>query len=56
MDEIRTIIIPETNQQVTMSFGLTAMELGESTDQTLIRADSNLYVAKENGRNQIVCK
>ena len=56
MDEIRTIIIPETDRQVTMSFGLTEMQPGESTDEALVRADGNLYEAKENGRNRIVCK
>lgn len=56
MDDIRTIIIPGTEKQVTMSFGLTKMEPGESTDECLSRADANLYEAKETGRNQIVCK
>jgi diguanylate cyclase (GGDEF)-like protein len=56
MDDIRTIWIPNTDRQITMSFGLTALEPGEDIDTTLKRADTNLYEAKENGRNQIVCK
>jgi PleD family two-component response regulator len=39
-----------------MSFGLTALVPGETTDETLKRADDNLYEAKETGRNQIICK
>ena len=56
MDDIRTIYVPDTDRQITMSFGLTALIPGESSDETLNRADSNLYEAKETGRNQIVCK
>ncbi|QFJ54770.1 diguanylate cyclase [Pseudobutyrivibrio xylanivorans] len=56
MDDVRTIWIPDTDRQITMSFGLTALEPGESIDEVLQRADSNLYEAKENGRNQIICK
>ena len=56
MDDIRTIYVPDTDRQITMSFGLTAMIPGESTDESLKRADENLYEAKETGRNQIICK
>ncbi len=56
MADIRTIIIPNTQKYVTMSFGLTAMIPGETTDESLNRADANLYEAKESGRNQIICK
>ena len=56
MDDIRTIIIPNTQKQVTMSFGLTEAKPMETSDETLSRADANLYEAKESGRNQIVCK
>ena len=56
MDDVRTIYIPDTDRQITMSFGLTAMIPGETSDEALSRADANLYEAKEGGRNQIVCK
>lgn len=56
LDEIRTIWVPDTDRQITMSFGLTLLIPGESVDETLKRADDNLYEAKESGRNQIVCK
>ncbi len=56
MENIRKIYVPHTNRQITMSFGITAMAVGETVDDTLGRADANLYEAKENGRNQIVCK
>ncbi len=56
MDDIRTIWVPDSDRQITMSFGLTFMSPEESIDETLKRADDNLYEAKETGRNQIVCK
>ena len=56
MDEVRTIWVPDSDRQITMSFGLTAMAPGESIDDSLNRADTNLYEAKESGRNQIICK
>mgnify|MGYP002623843878 CR=1 FL=1 len=54
MDDIRTIYVPGTDRQITMSFGLTSMQPSESVDDALKRADANLYEAKEGGRNQIV--
>ncbi len=56
MTEVRTIWVPDSDRQITMSFGLTAMIPGENIDELLKRADANLYEAKENGRNQIICK
>ncbi|SDB43656.1 diguanylate cyclase (GGDEF) domain-containing protein [Pseudobutyrivibrio sp. YE44] len=56
MDQVRTIWVPDSDRQITMSFGLTALEPGESVDSVLQRADANLYEAKETGRNQIICK
>ena len=56
MEDVRTIWVPDSDRQITMSFGLTALEPGESIDDALKRADDNLYIAKESGRNQIVCK
>jgi diguanylate cyclase (GGDEF)-like protein len=38
---------------VTLSGGLALMQLGEPLDQTIKRADLQLYAAKANGRNQI---
>ncbi len=56
MNEVRTIWVPDSDRQITMSFGLTALQPGEDIDDALKRADDNLYQAKEGGRNQIVCK
>lgn len=56
MTEVRTIWVPDSDRQITMSFGLTALVPGETVDEALQRADGNLYEAKEGGRNQIVCK
>ena len=56
LDDIRTIYVPDTDRQITMSFGLTALVPGETTDDSLNRADTNLYEAKESGRNQIISK
>lgn len=56
MDQVRTIYVPDTDRQITMSFGLTALVPGETADEVLNRADANLYEAKETGRNQIICK
>lgn len=40
---------------VTASFGVTSLEGDESIKELLNRADSNLYRAKESGRNKVVC-
>lgn len=56
LDEVRTVYVPDSDRQITMSFGLTAMIPGETTDEALKRADDNLYEAKETGRNQIISK
>ena len=54
LEEIRGIEIPDTNKYITMSFGLTKFETSQSVDNNVMRADNNLYEAKETGRNQIV--
>lgn len=54
LEEIRKIIVPDTDRQITMSFGLTKMNPMDSIDDTLKHADDKLYEAKENGRNRIV--
>jgi diguanylate cyclase (GGDEF)-like protein len=41
--------------KVTMSFGVTLIQDGDSLDDVLNRADGLLYQAKENGRNRVVC-
>lgn len=56
MTEIRTIWVPDSDRQITMSFGLTALVPGENIDEVLKRADANLYEAKETGRDKIICK
>ncbi|MBU0719974.1 diguanylate cyclase [bacterium] len=42
--------------QITCSFGVTIHKFGESIEETVRRADSGLYEAKNNGRNLIVVK
>lgn len=42
------------NRQITASFGLSEYRLGETISDTIKRADDALYLAKNNGRNQIV--
>ena len=56
LDSIRTIYVPNTDRQITMSFGLTQADNWESRDLTVKRADDNLYEAKASGRNQIIAK
>ena len=46
----------EDTIKVTMSGGVTDGRAGESDDDTLKRADENLYYAKEHGRNRIVAE
>jgi len=41
-------------ERVTVSQGLAVYRPGEHIEATLKRADEALYIAKENGRNQIV--
>lgn len=45
----------DENKQVTMSFGV-AQDENLSGDELIKLADNRLYIAKENGRNQIVYK
>ncbi len=40
---------------ITLSAGVAEYQVGESTEDTLRRADKALYVAKQNGRNQVRC-
>ncbi|WP_428738997.1 diguanylate cyclase [Sulfurimonas sp.] len=41
---------------ITFSFGVTEYILGEDADHILTRADEALYIAKQNGRDQVVSK
>lgn len=39
--------------QVTVSFGVTSYQQGDTADTILVRADELLYASKENGRNRV---
>jgi diguanylate cyclase (GGDEF)-like protein len=41
------------NQKITASFGVSEYNLGESIEATVHRADTALYMAKNNGRNRV---
>ncbi|MBB5336792.1 GGDEF domain-containing protein [Pectinatus brassicae] len=41
---------------ITMTFGITAVQVNDTADNLLKRADAALYSGKENGRNTIVIK
>ena len=41
--------------KVTASFGLTQIDIGDSVEDVVNRADLALYNAKESGRNRVVC-
>lgn len=41
--------------KVTCSFGATEYKSGDNEESLIRRADSNLYQAKESGRNRVVC-
>ncbi|MEJ2372802.1 MAG: GGDEF domain-containing protein [Sulfurimonas sp.] len=41
------------NASVTISIGIAEVRESDSIDSIFVRADNNLYYAKENGRNQI---
>ncbi len=42
--------------KITLSAGVSEYRLGESIEDTLRRADNALYLAKQNGRNQVQCQ
>ena len=58
IQKIRQAIASEpmtsANINITMSFGLILAEQDEATDSIIKRADNLLYIAKENGRNQLI--
>jgi len=46
--------MPQGRLHLTCSFGVSEWRTGEDIDQVLKRADTALYQAKNNGRNQVV--
>lgn len=50
---ISPLMSPLVSSQVTVSIGLTQIDAGEHLIDAMRRADSALYAAKKNGRNQI---
>lgn len=42
--------------RVTITFGVASFEPGEDFQKTIRRADANLYIGKESGRNQIIAE
>ncbi len=55
---IETLTFPDLPRavSVTISIGIAEFQSGESTDDTLARADQALYEAKRSGRNQVVAR
>jgi diguanylate cyclase (GGDEF)-like protein len=50
---ITSLMSPLVSSEVTVSIGLTQIDAGEHLADAMRRADSALYVAKKNGRNQV---
>ena len=50
------MVIEDVNEKITASFGATYYKEWEDADSVVKRADENMYLAKENGRNQTVFK
>ena len=44
----------EGDISITMTFGLTEMDFTRDIDYSIKKADDNLYIGKNSGRNQIV--
>jgi diguanylate cyclase (GGDEF)-like protein len=53
IEALRFDSLPE-GIRVTVSIGLAEFQAGETTDDTLARADKALYQAKEAGRNRVI--
>lgn len=50
------LIISENNKlNITLSFGFHSLENGQSFDDGILNADQKLYIAKNTGKNKIVC-
>lgn len=54
--KVQNTVITEDGQEirVTMTFGLTEFKSKDTVDETLKRADENLYRGKQEGRNRII--
>lgn len=50
------MVIENINEKITASFGATFYKEWEDVDSFVKRADSNMYIAKTNGRNQTIFK
>jgi len=48
------MVIENIDTKITASFGATLYKEGEDVDTLMKRADSNMYIAKKNGRNQVI--
>ncbi len=52
IEDMRVYLPDGGKPPVTASFGLAEIEEGSTAEETIVRADSALYAAKENGRNR----
>lgn len=53
MVENREVVLSAGNINITVSIGVAELKAGESGKQLMARADSAMYIAKQNGRNRI---
>ncbi len=53
--KLRSAAVPGLAQKVTASFGVCVRRRGEKSEQLLERTDAALYVAKQAGRDRVVC-
>lgn len=48
--------IPKQELEVTITVGATVVRAGDDVSNILKRADHNMYISKENGRNHVTCR